>query len=339
MSATDAAGPGATQPVARQGAPWGLLSVLGGLWSRAVAILLALHPLGAILVLGWLMRLMQAETAEARACLAQGSRPRRAALPGWLAAGRVEATGRLGRLFGGLWLNVGHGLAALVTLAAGTLPFTLLWLLAWWGGWENSFNKGYEQSWIGPTVALVGVAIALPLLARLPMALAHQAAEGRMSAFFARRPVARLMRAAGWRYVALAALSALAALPLFALQGLPVFVEGWRPGFAERSPQEVQRFIDGYRLVATAYLVLATIALRRMAARLYARASLALETGPGDRGRAGPSALLRLVLVWTCWLAVVAQVFVAQFLNHQWAVWLLPPLAGLPWFAPLAPVP
>ncbi|MEO1599975.1 MAG: hypothetical protein AAFU49_05785 [Pseudomonadota bacterium] len=315
----------------------GLVTLSGGLIRRVLAILLALHPLGAILVLGWLMRLMRAEAGCARTRFLRGSGPRRAPLPGWLVAGSEERRTPLGRRLGGLWLNLREGLAALVTIAAGTLPFTLLWLLSWWGGWENSFNKGYEQSWIGPTVALTGVALALPLLARLPMALAHQAVEGRMSAFFARRPVGQLIRAAGWRYVGLALLTALAALPLFALQALPTFVEGWRPGFSDRSPEEVEAFIAGYRLLATAYLVLVLIALRRMAARLHTSASLVLETH-GARAF-GVGAALRMGLVLACAFGVVAQIFVAQFLNHQWVVWLLPPFSGLPWFAPLAPVP
>ncbi|MEL6265922.1 MAG: hypothetical protein AAFR52_09805 [Pseudomonadota bacterium] len=335
MSAT------AEAPAALLAPPRGLVPALGGLLSRAVAVLLALHPLGAVLVLGWLMRLMRAEDGLARRRLSTAEAlPRRAPLPGWLTADPGTAQGRTARLLGGLWQNLRDGLAALATLLAGTLPFTLLWLLAWWGGWENSFNKGYEQSWVGPTVALTGVALALPLLARLPMALAHQAAEGRMSAFFARRDVSRLIRAAGWRYAALMVATAIAALPLFALKGLPVFVEDWSPGFTARNEAGVEAFANVYRLLATAYLVLALIMLRRRAARLHARASLAVEAGGPRRGPvAGLGHVLRSAVLWTASFAIVAQVFVAQFVNHQWVAWLLPPLATLPWFPPLTPVP
>ncbi|MEL6574704.1 MAG: hypothetical protein AAFQ81_02345 [Pseudomonadota bacterium] len=313
---------------------------LSSLMRQAIAILLALHPLGAVLVLGWMMRLMRAEAREARRRLTRGERPRRVPVPGWLSAADDEVSGRIGRLVGAVWLNLRDGVSALVTLAAGTLPFTLLWMLSWWGGWENSFNKGYEQSWVGPVVGLVGVALALPLLARLPMALAYQAVEGRMSAFFARRHVASLIEAAGWRYVGLTLLSAIAALPLFAMQALPTFVEGWSPGFAERSAEEIETFITRYRLLATAYLILALVALRRMAARLHVRASLALEANWSSRSMSSRlGAWMRQILIWACWFTVVAQVFVAQFVNHQWVVWLLPPFSMLPWFAPLTPAP
>lgn len=318
----------------------GLWPMLGGLVRRAIAILLALHPLGALLVLGWLMRLMRDEAALNRRMQAADLGPRRAPLPSLVMADPAPGRGWLMRQIGGLWLNLRDGVAALVTTTLGTLPFTALWLMSWWGGWENSFNKGYEQSWIGPSLGLLGTALALPLLTRLPMALAHQAAEGRMSAFFARHPVARLIRAAGWRYAVLAVLSALAALPLFALQGMPVFVEDWSPGFVDRDPEDVQTFIAGYRLVATAYLVLVLIALRRMAARLHARASLIVEAGGPARGTARRLGAWACVAVcWAAWFAVVAQVFVAQFLNHQWVVWFIPPLSGLPFFAPLTPLP
>ena len=305
---------------------------LRGLGRLAVAVLLALHPLGAVLVLGWLMRLMRDHEAV---CRAAPDLRGRVPLPRWLGLGRAPGRSVWAAWLGGVWQSVRLGLAALATLAAGTLPFTGLWLLAWWGGWENSFNKGYEQSWVGPTVSLLAVAIALPLLARLPMALAHQAAEERTSAFFARRAVGRLIRAAGWRYVLLMALSAVAALPLTLLQVAPVFVEGWSPGFLDRSPEEVEAFVSGYRLVATAYLVVCVIRLRRMAARLHARAALALEARPRE-GRVGVGTVLRTALMWSAAFALVAQIYVAQFFNHQWAGWLFPPTMTLPWFPPLS---
>lgn len=301
----------------------GVLGRLAGLVRLAAAVVLALHPFGAVLVLGWLMRLMRDEEALARGRLGGAAVPRRAALPRWLGLRT-------------LWMTLRDGVTALLTLLAGTLPFTALWLLAWWGGWENSFNKGYEQAWVGPVVALAGVGVALPLLARLPMALAHQAAEGRMSAFFARRRVAQLIRAAGWRYVALAAVATLAAMPLFALTALPTFVEGWRPGFADRGPEEIEAFVARYRLAATAYLVLALVALRRWAARLHARAALRLEAGPIGLGAGW---LLRTALLWALAFGLVAQVYVGQFANHQWVAWLLPPLQVLPFFPALTPIP
>ncbi len=239
---------------------------------------------------------------------------------------------RLRRWFGALIENARLGLAALLTIAATTLPFTVLWLLSWWGGWENSFNKGYEQAWVGPLVGLIGVVIALPLLTYLPMALAHQAAEGRMAAFFQVARVRRLIRRAGWRYVGLCLLVMLAALPLFVVKAAPTFVEGWSPGFLDRNSEEIAAFAATYRLWATVYVVLALIFLRRLTARLYGRAVVADERAPSAKPLlAGLGTVLRTVLIWSIWLGLIAQLFVGQFVNHLWIGWLNPPLVGLPW--------
>lgn len=315
----------------------GVLAWLGGLGRIVVGSLLCLHPLTAVLVLGWLMRLMRSEAVLAREDLAEHGRiRRRAPLPNWLFGEASPSAPLAWRVAGALWSNLRWGLAALATIAAGTLPFTLLWLLSWWGGWENSFNKGYEQAWVGPVVGMAGVALALMLLARMPMALAHQAAEARMSAFFAGARVRQLIRLAGWRYVWLTALAVLAALPLFVLKSLPVFVEEWSPGFIERNPDEVETFARRYRFWASVYMLLALVYLRRRFARLEARAALRLEAG---ETASGPLAFagwaLRSVVLWVLWFGLVAQIYVGQFVNHQWASWLNPPLLGLPWLPPM----
>jgi hypothetical protein len=302
-----------------------------------VGIVLCLTPVTAVLVLGWLMRLMRREEAYAHQRLQGVTRgepgPR---LPHWVTGDTPTSASFFTRWLGSLFDNLLQGLAALVTLAAATLPFTLLWLLSWWGGWDKSFNKGYEQAWVGRTIGLIGVAISLPLLARLPMALAHQAVEGRIGAFFAFREVRKLIRRAGWRYVGLSLLFVLASLLLFVAKGAPVFVEQWSPGFTDRNAAEIETFGRTYRFWATAYLLAALVFLRRASARLHARAALASADG-----NASPSllssiaAIARSLLLGIVWFAFVVQVFVGQFFNHQWVAWLNHPVIALPWLPPL----
>ena len=313
-----------------------LLMRLASVARFAAGVILCLTPVTAILVLGWLMRLMQREEHHARkrmqGAAAGEQRPR---LPHWI-TGETSSARLLTRWFGSLADNFRHGLAALVALAVGTLPFTLLWLFSWWGGWENSFNKGYEQAWVGPSIGLIGVAIALPLLARIPMALAHQAAEGRIAAFFAVRDVRRLIRLAGWRYVGLSLLFVVAALPLFAAKGAPGFVEQWSPGFTDRNAAEIEAFGRSYRFWATAYLLAALVYLRRASARLHARAALVLAAGNASASLlSSVAAMVRSLLLAILWFALVAQIFVGQFLNHQWVAWLNHPLVALPWLPQL----
>ena len=310
---------------------------LASLARFAIGVVLCLTPAMAVLVLGWLMRLMQRVEEHTRKRL-QGAvagkhGPR---LPYWITTETLTSATFPTRRFVSLVDNFRQGLAAAVTLAAGTLPFTLLWLFSWWGGWENSFNKGYEQAWVGRTIGLIGVAISLPLLARLPMALAHQAAEGRMAAFFAFREVRKLIRLASWRYVGLSLLFLLAAFPLFVAKAAPVFVEQWSPGFAGRNAAEIDAFRGSYRLWATAYLLAVLLFLRPASARLHARAALELATGnPSSSLLSRIPAVLRSLLLGAISLAFVMQIFIGQFLNHQWVAWLNPPLVALPWFSPL----
>jgi hypothetical protein len=314
-----------------------LLGKLASLGRFAVGVVLCLTPVTAVLVLGWLMRLMEREEHYARKRLqGRAADERGPRLPRWITVGTPTSASFSTRWLGSLVDNLRHGVGALVTLAVGTLPFTLLWLFAWWSGWENSFNKGYEQAWIGRTIGLIGVAISLPLLARLPMALAHQAAEGRMGAFFAFHEVRQLIRLAGWRYVGLSLLFVVAAMPLLVAKGAPVFVEQWSPGFTGRNAAEIEAFGRGYRFWTSCYLLAALLFLRRASARLHARATLASASA-----NASPSLLswiaatVRSLLLGIVWLALVAQIFVGQFLNHAWIAWLNHPLMALPWLPPL----
>ena len=313
-----------------------LLAPLASLARFAVGVVLCLTPVTAVLVLGWLMRLMQRMERHMRKRLQGAVRAHGPRLPHWITAETSTPATFFMRYLGSLVDNFRQGLAATATLAAGTLPFTLLWLFSWWGGWENSFNKGYEQAWVGRTIGLIGVAISLPLLVRLPMALAHQAAEGSMAAFFAFREVRKLIRLASWRYVGLCLLFLLAAFPLFVAKGGPVFVEQWSHGFADRNAAEIDAFRGSYRLWATAYLLAALLFLRRASARLHARAAHALATrDPSPSMLSWVPAVVRGCLLCAIWLAFSMQIFIAQFLNHQWLAWLNPPLVALPWLSPL----
>ena len=330
--------------------------------SSAVAIVLSLNPLGALLVLGWLMRLMRRETAiasirelrrvsrsQARALLA--SRPALATLApwtGWLRASQPKSSW-LGRWLGGLAETVKLGSISALALALATLPFTGLLLLSWWAGWENSFNKGYEQAWAGPALALLGILAALFVLQHLPMATAHLAAERRISAMLDLPTVRALIRAERWRNLSLALLTAIAALPVAGAQILPAFIETWRPGFAELPPEIVQAVATQWHVLPTIYLVLALIFLRRAQSRCYTRAALSLASArtsfckdiaaqfdPGGTGPVSPKrgpfgGLVAGLLLTAIWAAFIAQLYVAQFANHAWWNWLNHPLIGLPW--------
>ncbi len=286
-------------------APSRALRLLRRLADLAIGGVLCATPVTAVLALGWITR--------ATAAAARGA-PR----PGWVLGPR--GAGLAGRLLGGLAGNIRDGVVALAGLSLWTLPFGLVWLGAWWAGWENSFNKGYEQAFVGPLVFLAGLLVALPALTLLPMAAAHGAAEGRLSAYAELRTVLRRARIAGWRGLALALLTLAAAVPLFGYTALPVFVEALVPGFATLDPADQQGIADLGRLAAAAWSFAALWALRSLAMRLY------LRPGPPPLLSFGWLAAQALV-----WLGLFVLILVGQFLNFAPERWLTHPFTLLPW--------
>ena len=282
-------------------------------------LLCLLTPVTTILVLGWIVRRMRVSVLRA-----QGQSP---VLTGWILGPR--GAGWASRLLGGLSANIREGVSALLSLLLATLPFSVFWLLAWWAGWDNSFNKGYEQAWAGPLLFFIGIALFLAVMVNLPMALAHQAATGRWLALFEWRAVRRAVRSTGWGHVLLAVTTVFFALPLFAARGMPVFVEDIIPGFADFSPEEVAQVQNTARLAVAAYVFASTWWFRTWAARLYAVAMARAETGPPP---ARTARVLRLALLAAIWFGLVALIVVAQFLNHSWWAWAQHPAFGLPWY-------
>lgn len=297
--------------------------------------LLCTTPLTALVVLGWLTRRM-----DRTAWQVWGSdRPD----PGWLLGPRGQ--GWITRCVGGLAANFRIGVVTFTGLALWTLPFTLLWLGAWWAGWENSFNKGYEQAAIGPTVWLAGALLAIILLAHLPFALAHAAVEMRLAAFFEGRRIRSVTAAAGWRGAGLALLSVALSLPLLGVRAAPPFIESIVPGFADMPPDR-QGDIVGTLTLLTAFYTFAMLwLLRHRAAAIYARAVIRAAAGRNAALWAGHIAAARIapppptrleaalwpVMSSLIWLALVVQIVLGQFINYAPLRWLTQPVFLLPW--------
>lgn len=300
-----------------------------------IGTLLCTGPVTAVLALGWLTR-------------AQGhlSRTRFGTLeetPGWLLGQREK--GRIARALGGLAANIRTGLLALTALLAWTLPFTLLWLGAWWAGWENSFNKGYEQAFVGPSVFLFGAFLAALILPALPFALAHLAAEDRLSAAFELRRLRSLIAQAGWRVPALMALTTLAALPFAAARGLITTATDWAPWIEDLGPDDLVALQGQITLGLAATAFLSTWVLRALTARAYATAAAraaGLRPGLWDGATATEGAVparpkSRLITaVWysaamAITLPLSFLILAGQFLDHAWWRWLFHPALTLPW--------
>ncbi len=299
-----------------------------------IGALLCLTAPTSLIALGWLMRRMRYV-----ACRKAGVQ---AEAPGWL----VGPGGGVFWLVSGLARNVREGVMATISLALATAPFSVIWLLSWWAGWENSFSKGYEQAFVGPLLGLAGVGVFCVAMIWLPLAMVHQAVENRALALFEWRLVRSAVRHTGWGYFLFAVTSVFLALPIFAGRGLVTFASGIAPGFDDLTADEAVRLAGLIDLALAAYVFAVLFVLRGWSARIYATAIARARSGP-DAGLWDHSPLatalpsgrrawkithwVRLALTAIVWFGLAAQIFVAQFLNHDWHLWLTHPFLLLPW--------
>ncbi|MDP3194755.1 hypothetical protein [Tabrizicola sp.] len=319
----------------------GRLARLGRfLLNGIIGTLLCTGPVTALIALGWLTR-RQGYLARDRFGAAEDP-------PGWLRGPREwngRPTGRLVRALGGLAANTRAGLMALTALLAWTLPFTLLWLGAWWAGWENSFNKGYEQALVGPSVFLLGVLLAALILPALPLMLAHLATEDRLAAAFELRRVRSLTAQATWRIPALMLVTTLCALPFAAARGLVTTSTDWAPWVQDLAPDQLAALQGQITLGFAALAFVTSWLLRSLAARSYALAApraAGLKPGLWDGtqpAEAARPARRRSRWMTALWYGVASGISLAlsflilsgQFLDHAWWRWLFHPALTLPW--------
>lgn len=169
--------------------------------------------------------------------------------------------------------GLGHGFTAfLVTLLPG-----LLLAFAWWGGWNNSFNKGYEQAGVGPALGMLGIALMGVALIYLPLAQVHQAMGGRVGAFFEFRTICRLIARAPWGGMLLAGLTAVFGLPFVASSFYLSTAVATRPELLEMPPAAIVGFLNSYYFLwAVLFVFPAFLIIRLLAAAVYARAARSL---------------------------------------------------------------
>jgi hypothetical protein len=320
--------------------PGRLSRVVRFLLNGVIGTFLCAGPVTAVIALGWLTR-RQGHLARDRFGLAEEA-------PGWLFGPReanARPTGRISRTLGGLAANVRTGLMALTAVLAWTLPFTLLWLGAWWAGWENSFNKGYEQAFVGPSVFLSGALLAALILPALPLMLAHLAAEDRLSAAFELRRLRSLVAQAGWRVPGISLITAVFAFPFFAARGLITTATDWAPWIEDLSPDELAA-LKGQIALGLAAIAFGTAwIIRSLAARAYATAAPraaglrpglwdgahAVEAAQPAQGRSRLMTALWYGLAMAITLAFCFLILAGQFLDHAWWRWIFHPGMSLPW--------
>ena len=341
-----------------------------------VAILLCWFIVTAVFVVGWVARLSR--RAAIRKLLRRKGRvsvqaasdrdeifARNAGWPGWVAAPAGFRNG-VGGWLGGIWENLKLGLACLVPTLIVTAPAGVLWLLSWWGGWNNSFNKGYEQSWVGPAVGLTGILFWLAVTPLIPLAQARVAVTGDWRTFFGLRVLRRIAARQRRRLFLLAVVAVGCALWLLFVRAMPSFVlQNQIANFEQMNADDLQRLSFVFYLATGAVMFAGFLLLHVWAARIYATGLdraiqggfldagqlhenerhllRAVEEAPARDGAAprvsgrahgavrGLNAALAAPLTIFGWFLVAALLYVAQFLLYAPENWLVHPAIHLPW--------
>jgi hypothetical protein len=248
-----------------------------------------------------------------------------------------------------------------------TLPGCVLWLFAWYAGWNNSFNKGYEQAVVGPLTGVLGTALFITAMFYVPVAQARQASTGNWRSFYDFKTVRAVIRQKWMACLGLAIAFSLVSLPATVLKTAPLAI-GQAEMYAHYSQEQVHSFLQSYFFWACVFMFPAIVWLRLLAGRIYAGGLLgALYAGditrdqlaPNEaamldrlelsRGREQPQRhmLLRFTMDMTSraarltcgavaaavWFTFIAQIFISEFLNYHPIIgWLNQPLVQLPWF-------
>ncbi len=365
---------------ARSGVLRFLLRLARGLKSWFLAALSCLSIPLAVVFSGWTYRLVQRRVLTFWAKRLEQGPPFERILPRWFVSERFRhhlSTARSHSpldwvhgvscaFLGSFATNIKVGFLTVLNSLLVTLPGGMIMMFSWYSGWDNSFNKGYEQAAIGPLWGFIGIFLFMAAMTYVPIAQARQAATGRTKSFWnyrkvrdviKARPVACLLLVAGYAALGFVFMIAVSAL---------MFI-GNSNGFADLTPPQIIAFLNSYYFWwAALFIVPGFIALKLLAGRIYAGAAFDAVTGgswkkeelAGEEARAFESApvnvtppalpgLMRTSLrafssigrftlrlaTFLLLLGFAFQLYVAQFFNFEPAAnWLRQPMVQIPWY-------
>lgn len=334
----------------------------------------------AVLFSGWTYRLVQNRAQRQwTKRLGQARGPIRS-LPRWIISERFQENlakcrhgslrSRIGGIFcaffGSLGANLKVGFLTVLNTMLVTLPGGMIMMFSWYSGWDNSFNKGYEQAVIGPLWGFIGIFLFMAAMTYVPIAQARQSITGSARAFWnyrkvreviKDRPIACLLLTAGYT-----ALGAVFMIAVAALMGI-----GNGETFDDLTNAQIISFLNGYFFWwAALFIVPGFILLKLIAGRIYSssafdsvtfgrwkKAELAgrerellqeapvIVTPPALPGLMRTSLAAFSIIGRFCLRAATfvllflfaIELYVAQFFNFEPAAnWVRQPMVQLPWY-------
>lgn len=290
-------------------------SLTGGFQRRAAAIrhvligtVMTQAFLTSILALGWVQRSCRTVALRQWQRRSSASTAPPEPWPSWILAPGTQSQPRgkgLFHRFQETGSTVRAGLKALVCLGVAILPGCLLWAFAWYDGWQNSFAKGYEHAFVGPSLFAVGTLLFVIAMLYVPLAQARLGATGSWRGFFDVRTVWTLVKQRWMASFGLALVctglnvpvSLLKTFPAVQTQavenqiraaqkaGKPIPPDLVHP--ADLTPSEQLRYLKRYFLLSALYVFPAFVLVHFLAARIYASALVEALS----RRRLSPAAL------------------------------------------------
>ncbi len=251
---------------------------------------LSQYFLSSFWVVGWTQRLMQrrvlltwwlrspvraGDVSFERFTQLDAATAGQAAWPSWSFGSQTvdaEPFGRWQRWTGAAQANLKLGLQTAFNTWVVTGPGCFLWAAGWYAGWQNSFNKGYENAGYGPATFFVGMFLFSAAMLHVPLALARQASTGDWRRFYDFRVVWTLLCRHWLAGLGLTLLWTGAAALAVLVKTLPQFLAGYGPRLMELSPDAALRIASRFYWLAALVLFPLYAGIRIAAAHVYARA-------------------------------------------------------------------
>lgn len=265
-------------------------------WKFAIGMACCQSLLFSFLLVGWTYRFMQRTALKAWWKRSRSPTPLNEFLysndhlsrPNWIVHQSFRETFRTHRLkalFHSLWLNFRLGVAGAFNTFVLTLPGCALMLFGWYDGWNNSFNKGYEQFSVGPATSWFGIFLFAAAMLYVPMAQARQAISGEWRAFYQWRLVWRLVRLRWLQSLGIAAVYALVSFPILFLRAGAPYLQGKASKMSAAElmalpHDQIVQSLNQYFFWCALLILPAFVFVRWLAARNYAAgAAIAIKKG------------------------------------------------------------
>jgi len=282
---------------------WKLFAIV---WKTILGALFCQGPIMAVVVIGWVYRLMQrsalkqwwqlTDSTDQYGPFNTGVLKHRtwnvhATYPNWFVEQRFWVTVPEGvksgesyrkktsfiarSLLVGMGRNIKTGIQGIFNIWVLTIIPAMLWNFGWYSGWIVSFDKVYENFSVGITLSLLGIFIFCATMIFLPMAQARQAVTGEWKSFYDFKLIRTLVRQNGFSCMLLALGYTFVSLPVTLFKFLPFTMDQINPAVLTMTDAEFLSYMESYYFWTGMVGFLGYVFLHRWAARVYARSVVA----------------------------------------------------------------